>query len=178
MPVGDVKILDLGCGTGLELNYYFEINPCAEIVGIDMAEEMLKILRNKFSDKRIETICGSYFDIPFETNRYDAVVSVESLHHFTQSEKISLYKKIFNSLKPSGYFLLTDYFAASEYDEQKYREEFIRLKAEQKINDSDFYHYDTPLTIGHELHALKKAGFNSVDILGKWETTCTVKACK
>lgn len=87
LPVGGVKILDLGCGTGLELNYYFEISPAAEVVCIDLAAEMLKTLKSKFCDKRVEIICGSYFDVPFGKNIYDAVVSVKSLHHFTQSEK-------------------------------------------------------------------------------------------
>lgn len=177
LPVGSVKILDLGCGTGLELNYYFEISPAAEVVCIDLAAEMLKTLKSKFCDKRVEIICGSYFDVPFGKNIYDAVVSVESLHHFTQSEKVFLYRKIYNCLKRSGYFLLTDYFAASEYDERKYREELIKLKAEQEINDDDFYHYDTPLTVGHEIQALREAGFSSVEILDRWETTCTIKAC-
>ena len=31
----DARILDLGCGTGLELGYYFERNPTAQITGID-----------------------------------------------------------------------------------------------------------------------------------------------
>ena len=31
------SVLDLGCGTGLELGYYFARNPAAKVTGIDMA---------------------------------------------------------------------------------------------------------------------------------------------
>ena len=76
------RILDLGCGTGLELGYYFEKVPSARVTGIDLAEGMLDKLKSKFQDKALELIHGSYFDVPFEEGAYDAVVSVESLHHF------------------------------------------------------------------------------------------------
>ena len=38
-------ILDLGCGTGLELEEYFRINPEAEVTGIDLSDAMLKALK-------------------------------------------------------------------------------------------------------------------------------------
>ena len=44
-------ILDLGCGTGLELEEYFLLNPSARITGIDLSGGMLSALKKKFSDK-------------------------------------------------------------------------------------------------------------------------------
>ncbi len=172
------KILDLGCGTGLELEYYFKINPSASITGIDLAPKMLKRLKSKFSDKDITLILGSYFDVPLEISFYDAAVSVESLHHFTKEEKIPLYKKLFNSLKDGGYFILTDYFAASKDEEKQFRKDLARLKKEQGIEDNEFYHFDTPLTVAHESEALREAGFSSVEILNSWAATHTIKAVK
>lgn len=164
----NVSILDLGCGTGLELGYYFELNPTARITGIDMAEALLSALKKKYVDKKLTILQGSYFDIPFGKNCYDAVVSVESLHHFTQKEKIPLYTKIFQSLLVNGYFLLTDYFALSDDQEAFFRQELLRLKLEQGISDNKLYHYDTPLTVENEIQALQMAGFSKIDILGQW----------
>ena len=172
------EVLDLGCGTGLELNFYFEKNPTARVTGIDLAEDMLKVLKDKFSNKEVVTICGSYFDIPFGEKRYDAIVSVESLHHFTKTQKVSLYKNVFQALKHGGYLILTDYFAETNEREYFYRQEFLRLKSEQGICNDEFYHYDTPLTKEHELQALKEAGFSSIKILAEWGATSTVKAIK
>ena len=170
------RLLDLGCGTGLELGDYFELVPSAEITGIDLAPGMLDELRNKFPDKRMMLIMGSYFSVPFEENFYDAAVSVESLHHFTKEEKIPLYEKLRKALKPGGYFILTDYFAMSEEEERFCRAELLRLKKEQNIADETFYHYDTPLTVEHEKEAWINAGFSSVIVLKNWGATYSLKA--
>lgn len=173
-----VRILDLGCGTGLELEEYFRLNPTASITGIDLARGMLAELKRKFADKNIQLILGSYFDVPFGQAVFDAAVSVESLHHFTKEEKIPLYTKLHQALKEGGYFILTDYFALSDGDESHHRAELLRLKKEQGINDSEFYHYDTPLTVEHETEALYSAGFSAIEILGNWGQTYAIKAIK
>ncbi|MBE6801327.1 MAG: methyltransferase domain-containing protein [Ruminococcaceae bacterium] len=172
------KVLDLGCGTGLELEHYFILNPSAKITGIDLTESMLNALKNKFPEKYLTLICGSYFDVPFDENTFDAAVSVESLHHFTKDEKIPLYTKLCKSLKDGGYFILTDYFALTDEDEQAFRKELLRLKKEQGIDDNGFYHYDTPLTVEHETEALLQAGFSSVEVLNNWGATFTIKSNK
>ncbi len=172
------QILDLGCGTGLELKEYYALNPSAQITGIDLSQGMLSELKLKFADKDITLICGSYFDIPLGEDRFDAAVSVESLHHFTKEEKIPLYAKLHAALKENGYFLLTDYFALSDDEERMHRQNLNVLKTEQGIDDEEFYHYDTPLTVQHETEALLKAGFVSVQVLNNWGATYTIKAIK
>ena len=173
-----VHILDLGCGTGLELGYYYEMVPSAVITGIDLAPGMLGELRNKYPDKSMTLILGSYFDVPFEERAYDAAVSVESLHHFTKEEKIPLYEKLRNAMKPEGYFILTDFFAFSDEEERFHHSELLRLKKEQGIADEAFYHYDTPLTVKHETEALLEAGFSYVEVLKNWGATHTIKAVR
>lgn len=171
------RILDLGCGTGLELAEYFALNPGAKVTGIDLASGMLRALEEKFPGKDITLICGSYFDVPFGEG-FDGAVSVESLHHFTKEEKIPLYRKLRNALKPGGFFILTDYFSLSDEEERWHRAELLRLKAEQGITDGEFYHYDTPLTVAHETEALLAAGFSAVEVLDSWGQTFTLKAKK
>ena len=174
----EARVLDLGCGTGLELGYYFELVPTARVTGVDLAPGMLDALRRKFPDKTLTLVLGSYFDMPFGEEAFDAAVSVESLHHFTKEEKIPLYIKLHNALKSSGYFILTDYFAATEAEERFRRAELLRLKREQNITDDAFYHCDTPLTVDHEREALLAAGFSAVTVLHNWGQTYTLKASK
>ncbi|MEG6571739.1 methyltransferase domain-containing protein [[Clostridium] cellulosi] len=171
-------ILDLGCGTGLELEEYFKINPTAKVTGIDLAPGMLSVLKAKFPEKDIKLVLGSYFDIPFGCEVFDAAVSVESLHHFSKEEKIPLYAKLHKSLKKTGYFILTDYFSLSDEEEELHRNELLHLKQLQGINDNEFYHYDTPLTVEHEMEALQAAGFSSIKILKNWGQTFILKAYK
>ena len=171
-------ILDLGCGTGLELEEYYLLNPSARVTGVDLSQGMLSALKNKFADKDITLICDSYFDLPFGVSSFDSAVSVESLHHFTKEEKTPLYTKLHKALKDGGYFILTDYFSLSDEEEQMHRQNLIALKAGQGIADDEFYHYDTPLTVKHETEALLEAGFSSVMALQNWGATYTIKALK
>ena len=172
------RVLDLGCGTGLELEEYFARNPNAKVTGIDLSEGMLAVLKAKFPGKEIALVVGSYFDVPFGEETFDAAVSVESLHHFTKEEKIPLYRKLRTALKNGGYFILTDYFAMSDEEEASRRRELVSLKREQGLRDDVFYHYDTPLTVSHEREALLEAGFASVEVLDSWGPTFALKAVR
>ena len=179
LPINpEANILDLGCGTGLELDEYFKINPNAKVTGIDLAPGMLSALKEKHTDKNITLICASYFEEDLGVAIYDAVVSVESLHHFNAKEKQPLYNKVYNSLKDDGYFILTDYFAKDSTEEAFLRSEFLRLKKEQNIQDDAFYHYDTPLTVEHEIEVLHNSGFSKVEVMESWSNTYTIKANK
>ena len=176
LPSG--HILDLGCGTGLELNWYFRLHPAAQVTGIDLSEGMLRELSKKFPDKDLTLIRGSYFDLSLGEERFDGAVSVESLHHFTAAEKFPLYRRLVNALKSGAAFILTDYFAPDAEYEKFCRQELLRLKREQGISDSDFYHYDTPLTADNETEVLLAAGFRNVELLAQWGCTCTLRATK
>ena len=179
LPIGgDCRILDLGCGTGLELEYYFALNPTARVTGIDLSQGMLDALSAKFESKDITLVCDSYFAVPLGENVFDSAVSVESLHHFTMDEKIPLYGKLCKAIKNGGYFILTDYFALSDEEERMHRDAFVALKTDQDIRDGEFYHYDTPLTVAHEIEALTAAGFTSVEMLKNWGSTYTLRASR
>lgn len=172
------RVLDLGCGTGLELKYYLARNPRASIVGIDLACGMLEKLRSDLEGYDVTTICASYFDYPFGEECFDGAVSVESLHHFTADEKFPLYKNVCSALRSGSSFVLTDYFSQGDEEEKKYRSDLLELKEKQGITDGNFYHFDTPLTTEHEIEVLKKAGFNKIEILRYWGATSTIKATK
>lgn len=172
------RLLDLGCGTGLELEFYFPLCPTAQVTGIDLSQGMLSRLGEKFPEKDLTLLQGSYFDVPLGENVFDAAVSVESLHHFTKEEKIPLYAKVRAALKEGGYFLLTDYFSLSEEEERRRRETLLALKKAQGLGDDQFYHYDTPLTVGHEAEALEGAGFSRVEIVNQWGPTYAIRAVK
>lgn len=175
-PKAGAKVLDLGCGTGLELEFYFQINPEAAVVGIDLSADMLATLQKKLADRSIELINGSYFDVPLGEKCFDAAVSVESLHHFTDVQKLGLYTKLNKALAEGGYFVLTDYFAESEALEALYFSELERQKKEAGLDPDAFYHYDTPLTVEHEIKVLRNSGFSDVRIMRNWGATYTLLA--
>lgn len=178
----EARVLDLGCGTGLELDSYFLRNPSANVTAIDLSSGMLEVLAKKYpnriTDGTLKLVQGSYFDLPFGEKAFNAALSVESLHHFTKAEKTALYCKLWHALDENGYFILTDYFAQDDAQEAFFRAELHRLKQEEGIKDDAFYHYDTPLTVAHEIEALKDGGFSAVTVLDHWNATYALKATK
>ena len=172
----DARVLDLGCGTGLELEEYFRLNPDAAVTGIDLSDAMLNALKAKFPDRKLNLVQGSYFDVPFGENTYDAAVSVESLHHFTAEKKEGLYARLHAALKENGFFVLTDYFAESDEQETELFRNLKQLKQEQGLPEDVFFHYDTPLTVEHETQALERAGFSEVRAMKNWGHTFTLLA--
>lgn len=100
------KVLDLGCGTGLELDEIFSLFPEIEVTGVDLCREMLDKLAQKHPDKNLKIVCSDYFRFDLQKGHWDAVISFESLHHFLPGDKLVLYRKIRESLKDNGIFLL------------------------------------------------------------------------
>ena len=169
------RLLDLGCGTGLELEDYFRQGGEGSVTGIDLSPEMLSALEAKFPD-RLNLIQGSYLELPMGEGRYDAAVSVESLHHFPPAEKLALYQKLRNALTEAGIFVLTDYFASSDEEEEAFFAELAGLRRAQGIGENVLCHFDTPLTVAHEEALLRRAGFASVRVLKSWGATSTLLA--
>jgi len=158
------KLLDLGCGTGLELERLFAKYPHMNVTGIDLSAEMLKELENKYKDKNINLICGSYFDVELG-NDFDVVLSVYSLHHFNEAEKLELYKKVYDSMKSGSLYIEGDKTAKTEEQQLFHFAELERLKKEQNLSEDSFYHYDTPLTAENQVKLLKSAEFTDVKII-------------
>lgn len=171
-------LLDLGCGTGLELDEIFKILPDVVVTGIDLTQAMLDKLIEKHPFKKMNLICGSYFDIDFGKKVFDSAISFQTMHHFSHKKKISLYKKIFNSLKDSGVYIECDYMVENQAEEDLYFSENARIRKEMNISENEFYHYDTPCTIHNQVSMLKKAGFSRVENTFRMENTTIVVAFK
>lgn len=174
----NVKVLDLGCGTGLELEEYFYINPSANVTGIDLAPKMLDRLKAKFPDKNLNLICANFLEYPFEKEKYDSVISVEAFHHYNFLEKVKLYKKIYDALSDDGYLVLTDYFAKNQEEENKCIRELKKVINLENKDDGKIYYFDIPLTLTHETDVIYRAGFKEISVLCNWGATYLLIARK
>jgi tRNA (cmo5U34)-methyltransferase len=176
-PASGIKLLDLGCGTGLELDEIFKVNPGIFVTGIDMAGMMLEKLKLKHIDRagRLNLITADYFKYNLGKEIYDIALSVQTLHHFTHKEKTGLYKKIHESLKPSGFYVEGDYVAPTQEFEDFHFAEKKRIFAEQKLNREP-HHYDTPCTVENQVMLLKKSGFSSIEKIWERKNFAILKA--
>lgn len=177
VPDKTKSLLDLGCGTGLELGGIFERIPDVEVTGIDLTKSMLERLEEKYADKKINLICGDYFKVPFG-REFDCAVSFQTMHHFRKDKKLKLYKKIYTALSSKGVYIECDYMVTSQALEDLYFSEYDRLKEAQGLSENEFFHYDTPCTVDNQISLLKEAGFKDVKMTFRQENTTMIIARK
>lgn len=178
IPDGTENILDLGCGTGLELAGIFKRFPDVSVTGIDLSKAMLEKLSKKYSDKNITLINADYFSTDLGRERFDTVISFQTMHHFSHEMKIGLYKKILNSLKSGGVYIECDYMAETQAEEDHWYAENARIRKEMNIPENEFYHFDTPCTAPNQIKMFKAAGFVNTEKVFRMESTTIIIAKK
>ncbi len=169
-------MLDLGCGTGLELDVILARRPALRVTGIDLCQPMLERLREKHP--QVRALCADYFACDLGEERFDAVINFETLHHFSQKRKAQLYRSIHCALKPGGVYLQGEYVACCEEEETLLRDTLCRKREREGIPAERFVHFDTPLTLENELALLSGAGFDAADALDCIEGACFLRAVR
>lgn len=156
-----IKILDLGVGTGLELEPIIKRVPNAEIICVDISAKMMAMLKQKYEDKDIEmkTVNESYICYQFGENKFDYIISVMTMHHLQKNEKIQLYTKIVRALKVSGKYIEGDW-VVSKNDEKEYMDKYLAKKKLFKLNDDDIYHIDIPFSLETQENIFKESGMD------------------
>lgn len=178
LPETVVDLLDLGCGTGLELDAIFKIHPQLKVTGVDLTQAMLDVLKEKHSDKDLTLINANYFDYDFGKERFDAVISFQTMHHFPPDQKIQLYSRVYAALRPGGKYIECDYMVLDQKDEDFYFQESQRLRKEENLAYGELYHYDTPCTVEHQLQMLRAAQFEKAAMVWRRENTTIIVAEK
>lgn len=101
----DGKILDVACGTGLNMLDLNEINPKAEIYGCDISNFLIDIaVKNGVSKEKLFCIDATKLD--FDDDYFDFSYSIGSLEHFTEDGIELLIKKIFHMTKKTTYHMM------------------------------------------------------------------------
>ena len=101
-------LLDVGCGPGNLLGILHDKHTDSKLTGLDVDPKILKIARNKLSDK-IEFIESSATELPFPDNSLDVVTSTLMIHHLKSHEKEKMIKEVYRILKTGGRFYLFDF---------------------------------------------------------------------
>lgn len=169
--IKNMRLVDLGCGTGLELEEIYKKNSSMIVTGIDLSNEMLLKFRQKFGDKEVELFNMSYFDFDYGLEQFEASVSCMTQHHFTPEEKLGLYTKVCDGLVPGGIYAECDYMAPDQEFEDFGFAESKRIREENGISEG-IYHLDMPCTVENQMELLLQAGFSHVEMV--WRMGATV----
>lgn len=163
-----LNILDLGCGTGLEIGPLLRRVPNAFITAVDLSENMLERLRKKYFDNmsHITLVADSYLTMPFGTITYDHVISAMTVHHLLYDTKLRLYMKIHDVLKPGGKYIEGDSVVPEEMEGQFLAEFHQHVTGVPKA-EAGQYHIDAPFSIAMQKLLLLEAGFTNFEVI--WE---------
>lgn len=170
-----IEILDLGCGTGLEIDGILKKAPNARITCIDMAEGMLELLKEKYKEhmSQININIGSYLELPYGEKKYDYVVSVMTMHHWKYDEKKGIYDKIIGSLKDEGKYIEGDYYVSLN-EEKELLEEYKEEKKKHELSGDNFYHLDIPFAIETQRRLFAEIGFINFELIWRIESQMIV----
>jgi len=105
------RVLDLACGTGTLTILIKNTQPQAEVVGIDGDAKILEIAKTKAKEYGVEIGFdeGMSFDLPYEDESFDRVVSSLFFHHLTRENKLKTLGEVKRVLKPQGEFHIADW---------------------------------------------------------------------
>ena len=101
----DKIILDVGCGTGRHWKKILEREP-QEIIGYDVSEGMLKVLREKFPKAQTHHLGDEYLR-DLRNNYCDIIISTLTVAHIENIEESV--EEWFRVLRPGGDIIITDY---------------------------------------------------------------------
>ncbi|MGH7544883.1 MAG: class I SAM-dependent methyltransferase, partial [Gemmatimonadota bacterium] len=101
-----LRLLDIGCGTGVLLREIGNVLPRDFVVGIDLSRRMLAVARERVqSPPRL--LRADVHDLPFEAGSFDAVVSSSSFHFWLAPDR-GLQESA-RVLRPGGRLVITDW---------------------------------------------------------------------
>lgn len=107
-----IKVLDIGCNDGRHT--LFLRSKGYKAFGLDLSRKAIERSEDKFfafgepleGNGKKYFICADAYNIPTKTEKFDAVLLLETLHHIPEKEKIL--QNIKEILKPRGKIIISD----------------------------------------------------------------------
>ena len=103
LPTG-AHVLDVGCGSGWATRLMAEKTSSGRVVGIDIADEMIKLAREtSVTFGNVEFRVASAEKLPFSDGEFTHAFSMESLYYY--ADMLAALREIKRVLTPSGLFV-------------------------------------------------------------------------
>jgi SAM-dependent methyltransferase len=99
----EIRVLDLGCGNGLNLSMFAEEG--FRVTGIDISPRMLEVARE--TCPLAELIQGDFLEHSFPDACFNGVFAKAIIHLFPKTDAVTLLVKVHGILQPGGVFYVT-----------------------------------------------------------------------
>jgi ubiquinone/menaquinone biosynthesis C-methylase UbiE len=108
------RVLDIGSGLGGVDAYLVKKHGAAEVIGIDVEEQLVDASRALIADRglsdNIRFMLVEAGPFPFSDNSFDMVFTKDAMVHIP--DKAALYREVWRVLVPGGHFIAADWLWA------------------------------------------------------------------
>jgi ubiquinone/menaquinone biosynthesis C-methylase UbiE len=120
-----LRLLDIGCGTGRFLDFVKQAWPRLQIIGLDMSDAYVRHARRHLRRwSRTRFVIGKAEAIPFPDSSQDAVTSIFLFHELPPKVRRGALRECARVLKPGGRLIIQD---SLQCDDQKEYEGLLQL---------------------------------------------------
>src|SRR5579883_3482014 len=178
----EFTIVDLAAGTGMAARAIMDAYPNCKAVLADFSGAMMSE-----GAKVLEPYEGRYRYVEFDLRQsvwpegipvpMDAAITSQAIHHLPDERKASLFREVFERLKPGGWYVNYEPFKAPdpavEYTWQRVNDRFDPSLAYKRTHRSPQEHAQHENHVRHmddletQLAMFKAAGFEAVDVYWK-----------
>jgi ubiquinone/menaquinone biosynthesis C-methylase UbiE len=106
MPKKGMQVLEVGCGTGLNLQSYKEAG--CKVFGIDLSPSMVKAAVGKLGAKA-DISLGDASQMPYPDNFFDIAIAMLTLHEMPESIRLPVIVEMTRVVKKNGHLILVDF---------------------------------------------------------------------
>lgn len=104
-PVGNVRVLDVGCGAGFLANH---LATCGfDVTGLDASAASLRVAESHDATHRVRYDEGDAYALPYPDASFHSVCSLDFLEHVTQPQQIIA--ECARVLRPQGLFIFATF---------------------------------------------------------------------
>ena len=137
VPEGNIKLLEMCIGTGENSILIAKNENNAEITGIDLSQDMLKIAKEKILKNNIHNINTFIMDatnINFPNNYFDIVLISLVLHETNNTTRFQIINEAKRVLKPEGKIIIIEWDKPNNFI-KKFMFSFIKLSEPKGFNE-------------------------------------------
>jgi len=118
--VAGKRVLDAACGEGY--GSALLAGTASSVTGVDLSTESVEHARGRYQASNLEFQAADCLDLPFEADRFDCIVSFETLEHLADHD--GLLREFRRVLRPGGFLLLSSPDKAIYSEKLQNRNEF------------------------------------------------------